>query len=74
MDAQAVRRSSPQWITLVAAASELGIPYGDAYDYMLRTKLVGKKFKRNGRRRGGWYVTSASVRVLKEQLAFHGMR
>lgn len=74
MELREPRSKVLQWMTLVAAAIELKLLYNDAYDYMLRGKLVGKKFKRNSRRRGGWYVTTASVRALKEQLELHGVR
>lgn len=54
-------------IPLVEAAARLGIPYSNAYDYMMRQRLKGRKMKPKGKRRG-WYVTESSVIRLQYEL------
>jgi len=65
------------YIALTEAAKFLqikgvGIGYANTYDYYIRGRLVGRRFKRQGRRRGGVYVTIASVRALRDELAERG--
>lgn len=65
------------FIALTDAAMKLkvngvGIGYANAYDYYIRGRLVGRKLKKKGRRRGGVYVTIASVRDLADELASRG--
>lgn len=58
-------------IALTEAARRLklngiGIGYANAYDYMLRGRLKGRKMKYRGGRKG-WYVTLASVELLQAE-------
>lgn len=64
-----VQRDHDGWLPLVEASMELGMIYQNAYDYMMRKRLVGQKTRRKfwGNRKG-WYVTVPSVEKLKREL------
>lgn len=67
LDAVAVSVGATKWVPLVDAAMELRIPYGNAYDYLARGVLKGRKMKPRNRRRG-WWVTMRSVDELRSRL------
>lgn len=61
------KRPIIKMISLVEAAAYLGIRYNDAYDYMMRKRLKGRKMQPKNKRRG-WYVTESSVVRLRLEM------